>query len=432
MSRGERAALAALAAAAVAIRLGYLASLGGGLQLPVEALSGDPRDYHTIAANLAAGRGYTWPWPGSGPHAGQLVPTGIRAPLLPLVLAVLYRLAGPVPTYGRLLLIAADAVSVVVLVLLGRRLAGPKVGWVAGAMAALYPPLVTASASLMTEPLFTMLLLLLLLVAVGAAERPSTLRWVLLGLLVGSVALARPNGAGPAAAVALWVVWRRRGDPGLRRQVAASALVALLVVAPWTAWISAQMGRFVPITTTLGPVLAGEYSSRMTDLTRPDWGGWDAELVLSAYFAAPDEATAEQQLRTTALEWIRTHPADTALLVGLHVVRYLDTYWAMDDRAVTVTPTGSTPVNIAAVLSWWAAAGLGVVGWRRVRRGPAAWRWRPAVLVWWVMCASGVLLAAATRYRVPTDPIVLLLAAVAVVGSRSSAADDPAPYACAP
>ena len=68
-------------------------------------------------------------------------------------------------------------------------------------------------------------------------------------------------------------------------------------------------------------------------------------------------------------------------------------------------------VNVAALLAWWGAATMAALGLRRMVHDRALDPWVPALLAWAALAASGLLLAAHTRYRVPSDPIVLLLAA---------------------
>jgi hypothetical protein len=58
---------------------------------------------------------------------------------------------------------------------------------------------------------------------------------------------------------------------------------------------------------------------------------------------------------------------------------------------------------------------MGLVRLKRARRlAPMA----PALVAWAAFAVSGVLLAAATRYRAPAEPVVVLLAAAALTVRR--------------
>ncbi len=99
-------------------------------------------------------------------------------------------------------------------------LAGLLAGELGFALAALWPPLVLYSRTLMPEPLA---FLLLLLGYYFWRKRP-----FVSGLLVGLAALARYQAAPAAALLAAWELWRGR------REFAAGALVGLALLAAWT------------------------------------------------------------------------------------------------------------------------------------------------------------------------------------------------------
>ncbi|HEX9890137.1 MAG TPA: hypothetical protein VGA69_11700, partial [Nitriliruptorales bacterium] len=218
-----------------------------------------------------------------------------------------------------------------------------------------------------------------------------------------------------------WLPEPRRAVAGV---LACTVTVAVLIV-PWIVRNQREVGVLAPITTQGGFVLAGIYSSEVTDLQTSDWGGWDVILVLEELFGAPDEATVDARLRQRARAWITSHPREAAWLVALHAVRYLDTYWAMDDRMDTQTPTGSRMLNGVVVASWWLVAALAIVGLVRLRRAGALWPWVPALATWLVFLASGLLLAAATRYRAPSEPVVVALAALVLGGWRAPERSEP-------
>src|SRR5436190_21080085 len=95
--------------------------------------------------------------------------------------------------------------------LVADRLWGRRVAYTSAGIAAVYPPLVLMNAGLLTEPLFIVLELGMLL-AVLAARRAGPRRALALaaaaGVLCGLAALTRANGALLAipAAIGLWAV----------------------------------------------------------------------------------------------------------------------------------------------------------------------------------------------------------------------------------
>ena len=168
--------------------------------------------------------------------------------------------------------------------LLGLVIAGRIAGLVAAAAVAFYPPLINASADLLSEPLGALLATLALAVTIVAIREPGRYRWrpVLAGLLFAATVLTRADLALLPLVAALAVAagaWRASGQraqgadgpssagasagrrPSLRdamrtRRPAARAaglavapfLAALAFgVAPWTIYASQDAGTLVPL-----------------------------------------------------------------------------------------------------------------------------------------------------------------------------------------
>jgi hypothetical protein len=291
---GGRAGLAAL----VAILL-----LGLGLRLN-EAWDGrapvyDAAAYAAIAANLDRGEGFT-----VGPAATQ--PSSNYSPGLPLFVVGVYKVTGGVhERTARVVLALIGALGVLLTYLLGRRLARcvlfPRYregkvrsavvpGLIAALAVAIYPALLEYQGMLMGEPLASTLLagaVLAVLWAGGARQesrasgscrggrgvaggvvltplspRHPLGRWVLPGLLLGALAMVRPEylGVGVVLAIVVFALGARRN---WRRGLGAAAVMlaaAAVVIAPWTIRNAEALGRFVPISTGGGQVLfAGTY-----------------------------------------------------------------------------------------------------------------------------------------------------------------------------
>jgi 4-amino-4-deoxy-L-arabinose transferase-like glycosyltransferase len=133
---------------------------------------------------------------------------------------------------GTLTIVAAFALAAL--------LAGPVAGLLAAAAVAAYPPLITIDHFQLTEPLAALLVLL----AVAAIAAGGGLRWaVLAGALLGLAVLTRADLllAPVAAALALW--WAERSG----RRAAALAGTALVVVLPWSVFVSVNHGQVIPV-----------------------------------------------------------------------------------------------------------------------------------------------------------------------------------------
>jgi 4-amino-4-deoxy-L-arabinose transferase-like glycosyltransferase len=251
---GGRAGLAAL----VVILL-----LGLGLRMN-EAWDGrspvfDAAAYATIAANLDHGDGFTL-----GPRATQ--PASNYSPGLPLFVTGVYELTGGVhERTARLALALLGTLAVLFTYLIGRRLSGPVAGLIGAALMAIYPSLLEYQGMLMGEPLAATLLSGAVLATFWAADilgdgESARTRWLLPGVLLGALALVRPEYIGVALLVSLVVLVRRRNWSLTWVQALLLLAGIAVIVAPWTARNAIALDRFVPVSTGGGQVLfAGTY-----------------------------------------------------------------------------------------------------------------------------------------------------------------------------
>jgi 4-amino-4-deoxy-L-arabinose transferase-like glycosyltransferase len=246
----------------------------------------DAAAYATIAANLDRGDGFTL-----GTSATQ--PASNYSPGLPLVIAGVYKLSGGVhERSARLVLALLGTLAVLFTYRIGRKLSGPSAGLIGAAAIAIYPALLEYQGMLMGEPLAATLLSGAVLAVLWAGcPRPADaargscrgaggpagspravldppaphhprVKWLVPGILLGALALVRPEYIGVALLVSL-VVLVRQGLSGWRGTwVQALLLLAgvAVVVAPWTVRNSIALDRFVPVSTGGGQVLfAGTY-----------------------------------------------------------------------------------------------------------------------------------------------------------------------------
>jgi hypothetical protein len=124
---------------------------------------------------------------------------------------------------------------------------GAFAGLLAATAVAFYPPLVTMTADLLSEPAGTLALAVAVLAFVWALRGSTTRRYAVAGALLGVATLVRADFLFLPLVLALLV--RRRG------RVLALIGCAALVVVPWSAYISARSGHLTAVTTGDAPVL---------------------------------------------------------------------------------------------------------------------------------------------------------------------------------
>jgi 4-amino-4-deoxy-L-arabinose transferase-like glycosyltransferase len=201
----------------------------------------DAGDYRRLAGNLLEGRGFTLS------AAPPYEPSARRAPVYPVFLAAVYAVAGRTDQAvlgAQALLWGLGCLGLAGLV---GRAGSPTAGWVAGALVATHPVLARAAGEVLTECLYTVGLIGVV-VALDQAVRRRSLTWLALaGALTGIAVLTRPLTLGllPILWGGLWL-WRETlGSPG--RSAVALTLVALAVLLPWTVRNAMVFGRFIPV-----------------------------------------------------------------------------------------------------------------------------------------------------------------------------------------
>jgi 4-amino-4-deoxy-L-arabinose transferase-like glycosyltransferase len=385
----------------------------------------DAFEYDYYAQSIAAGNGY----PQSG-YLRQGGPTAIRGPGYPYLLGGAYALSGDSRALGRAVGAALGALSVLLLYLISKRIWGRRIGLVAAALAALFPPLVLVSRDLVSETLFVPLMLGALLCVLEFRRSGGALRWAgAAGALCGFAALTRNTGLALMLPVALGV-WTLRPPlrPAALLPPALALLCAGLAVAPWIVRDAAEFGRFVPLTTSAGIATAGTYNEDSYD-DSGSHGAWRNPQVVPAFtplFVTPgiDEAEVDATLRRRARDFAWQHPAYVAEASAWNLLRLFEITGGsvvdahgetVDERGIgSATPTAERIALAIAVI----LAAIGLVAMVRSRpreagrppripRGPF-FLWLVPILM--ILIAAPI--AGLPRYRLPADPFLLILAAI--------------------
>ena len=139
------------------------------------------------------------------------------SPGAPLFYAGVYYATGGVhPGAVRLLVALLGALAIVLVYLIGRRLAGPLAGLVGAGLLAIYPTTIYYTGKLMSEPLATLTLAGAVLSFMWANDKGrSKWAWALPGVLLGLTAFARPEYLAFVVIFALLALWRRGLMPAL-------------------------------------------------------------------------------------------------------------------------------------------------------------------------------------------------------------------------
>ena len=393
--------LGLIAAAGLAVRLVYVLVLSPDLRG-----TGDSDYFYVLGGLIADGHGFSDSL--IYQRTGELVPTALHPPLFPLLLAAAAEVGLNSYRAQRVVVCLVGAATIVLIGLLARRIAGPRAGLIAAALAALYPMLITADGAVMSESLFGLLLAAAMLAAYRLAEQPTTARAAVLGALIALAALARAEALLLLPLIVLPLALRPR-EGALRRLVVAG-LACVLVIAPWTIRNWVEFDRFVPVSNNSGTLLAGANCDRT--YSGEEIGRWVIDCVAEAP-SGPilrSEAISAGVFRRHGLEYARDHAAE---LPGVSAVRLLRTASLYQPGWHARHAEGrERTMTFAGFVAFWLLAPVAVAGAVILRR-------RGQSLL--VLAAPVVLALAITligygepRFRHGAELSVVVLAAVAI------------------
>jgi len=394
LERGNGLALAVFGVA-LAIRVVYLLDIRGNPFFDSPVI--DAQYYRDLGAALARGEGT-----GRAPF--------MMPPLYPLVLAGLRWGAGPGPWPAHVLQILLGAATAALAAVIGRRLGGRAVGWLAGMAVATSRALLFVEGDFLATPLAVCLDLLFLYWLLRYLQSARRRDLVASGVACGLGALAVPTVLASLVVLALWLCWRRR-----RADAAILCVAALLPILPITAynlrasdswvWISANGGINFYIgnnanmqhTAALRP---GPEWRRMNDLPLREAG--------IVYPAGRDRWFYAQGLRFWREEPLRAlaHTGEklVQLLQSRELMRDFDFYFFAGHYSRLLRLPGWS-------FAW--LLGFAALGTWRARRGGAG---ETAALLWLSSYALAIVAFFVTaRYRAPLLPILAVFAGMGIV-----------------
>jgi 4-amino-4-deoxy-L-arabinose transferase-like glycosyltransferase len=403
--RGSRRWLVGLFALALVLRVAWVLIVDRP-GLPIN----DTLFYDLTATSLADGDGFSW----------LGAPTSRWPPVYPGLLAAAYWLFGASPTTGELVNALVGAAAVPLVYLCALRMFGRREAIAAGALLAVFPGQIFLTDVLLAETLYTTLLLAVLTLCLWLPRE----RWwtvAAIGLTIGVAAETRAEGLFLLLLpLAIW--WR----PSLR-QVALLCAGVVLVVGAWTARNAVEMDAFVPISTNGSQTLWSGHN--------PDAYGGPTYSVgrRAATFAAGrspqvEELETSRRLRREAVDWMVANPGEELLLVPRKIGWLLrgDSLalfqWVQPGgpgEPDTISNNLAVPLGNLADLFFYGLLALTLLA------GVVAWRSRPlapAERALWILLGASLLLYGFVlygnyRYRMPLEPVMILLAVPLLIRS---------------
>jgi 4-amino-4-deoxy-L-arabinose transferase-like glycosyltransferase len=400
----------------LAIRVAILTNTGG---LTTKIM--DEQQYSQIAQSIVAGHGFAW-------EQGQ--PTSIRPPLYPAVLAGVWAVSPKNLQAVRVLQILLALATAILVYILGSRVYGPAAGAWAAAACWLYPSLIFFNFLILTETLFTFLLVAFVLLAILTVQIPRAWFALACGLMLGLAALTRSI-LWPLPLILCPLLALLIRAP-LSRRIALPCLVLAgytLVVAPW-AIRNTRLQGVVTIVDTMGGMNLRMGNYEYT----PDDRMWDAVALVGekswVHGLSSDlpgqsitEGQKEKWAQRKAIEYMRANPFVT---LRRSLIKFAD-LWGLEREFVAGVQNGlyTPPVwfqvtgSLAILLGYVAIVIAGAAGmWLAA---PGDWRVHILLLLPVVLITGAhTIVFGHSRYHLPLMPIFAVYGA-ALLTARAPA-----------
>jgi 4-amino-4-deoxy-L-arabinose transferase-like glycosyltransferase len=363
--------------------------------------------YYVAQSDLVvSGEGFAKPFVG--------VPSADHPPLTTLAIVPATAIFGvPSDTLPqRLTMCLVGAAAVGVIGLLGRRVGGAAVGLTAATIAAVYPNLFMNDGIVMAEALTALLVATALLLVYRLRDGWSP--WVAagLGLACGLAALTRAELVllVPFVAVPAVLGWDRSRWKERLAPLGIVVGVAVLTLAPWVIRNATTFDEPTTLGTGDGAVLLGAncdrtYSGRLL-------GVWSLECSTTVPETKDLSVQAKRQ-RDAAFDYVGDHLGRVPVVVAARVGRAFDVFLPFQTAEFGEAEGRPREAAIVGLVMYWVAVPLAIYGLVLLRRRRTA--------VWPLLVPFGIVVLVVTlgygitRFRVPAEPSLVVLASAALV-----------------
>lgn len=366
-----------------------------------------------IAVSLATGHGF------SSPFRVPTGPTAWMTPVYPLLLAAVLRVFG---TYTLASFVVAVGLNIVFVAaacipiyFATKRMAGSNVAAAATWLWAIFPNAILIPVeSLWEASLSALLVATIVWATLRLCESPSPVGWSLYGLLWGFTLMTNPSIAAVLPFLLGWLAWRTRAQSSsLRWGVVSFAIMAFCCV-PWTIRNYRVFHTFVPLRSIAGlPLWLGNNPQ-----AQPRWSGQLHPIVDSgerALYVRLGEISYMREKLDLALAYMVDHPGRELQLIGRRFIALWcgGTPFPIDDflEASSFQFRYVLLFNIVVALGTLA----GIVLLIRVKNR----YWLPLAIFPLVFPITYYLTMVVPRYRLPIDPVLMMLTALALSHFKS-------------
>ena len=365
----------------------------------------DGYEYDRLALDLVRGEGYR-------NEQGQ--PSAWRAPLYPFFLAAVYKIAGHSYLWVRIFQALLSAATVFFIFLSARVLFGEKAGWCAGVLAAFYPPFFAydfSSPAIATETLYTFFLVFFFYALARFLQFRSVWAALAAGFALGLASLTRPVPLALAVLLPFILGLARMPLRPLLGFTFLSALSFAAILAPWTFRNYKTFHAFVPVSTIGG---ANFY---LTNHPGADGMGGPLEFYRDVYYPADraldamgkNEIEKSRYFYEEAKKTMVENPRESAQLLFRKARLFMDPRIVFEQNG--------RPIR---AISWFYLLALGgtLASWMFCRSPGFSSRERQALILLTLLfayfLAIHIVTASSVRFRLPAEPLLIVMASCAL------------------
>jgi len=371
-----------------------------------------------IARSIASGHGFGSPFAETG------APSALLPPVYSYLLAGIFKVFGIETTASIIAALALNsvfsAVTCIPVFLLAKGALGDRVGKWAGWGWALSPYGIYYGADWAWSTCLVTLELCWLFFYIWRMEDSSRPRdWLAFGALGALAGLTEPVVLSVLPLLGLWTLYRRhRKGLSWKTPLLAAALASIAVLAPWVGRNYELFHRFIPVRSGFGLELYvgnNGYSLRWVNSSlHPNHN--DAELA--EYERVGEMAYMDHKLHQGE-DYIRAHPGWFAWMTCRRIVYMWTGYWSFNSAYLKEEPLDPANMLVQTPLSVLALVGL----WCVFRRDRSLGVRFAIVLFFFPL--TYYISHPETYYFRPVDPLIVVLAAVAIAGRAPSGQTQP-------
>jgi len=394
---------------ALALRLGYMWQFQS--IHPRQGVSVIPFLFESgnIAHSLASGHGF------SSPFRVDTGPTAWMTPLFPLLLAGIFRVFGAYTFHAWAATvftnISSCTLACIPIYFAAKRIGGIALAAGAAWLWAIFPNAILMPVESMWDACISALLVATILWATLALAESQRLRnWCAYGLLWGVALMFNATLAALFPFLAGWLVYvaHQQKREWLKNAVAAVIIIMLCCV-PWTIRNYRVFHQFVPLRSVLGLQLWLGNNDQTEDIFRgnlhPIYNATEREKYISM-----GEIAYMQQKKQEAIAYMFSHPGREAHLILYRAI----SIWSGGTPYPLEDLIGTPSLRFRTVLAFNLVAALGtlcgiVILFRERNPFAVPITSFPVIYPW-----AYYLTLALPRYRLPIDPIVMLLLAISI------------------